>query len=120
MEKIANIARSISDKLETGLNWAVILSTGSEIRTEDLELERDPQSRCLVTEEVKKLPYREAKRLVLERFHHEYVSEGLARSQGNVTQAARACGLERQALQQVMRRYGIKSKDFQPTTRDVS
>jgi transcriptional regulator of acetoin/glycerol metabolism len=31
----------------------------------------------------------------------------LTRSQGNVTQAAKKCGLERQALQQIMRRYGI-------------
>jgi transcriptional regulator of acetoin/glycerol metabolism len=31
---------------------------------------------------------------------------------GNVTQAAKTCGLERQALQQIMRRYGISADDF--------
>lgn len=31
MEKIADIARSISDKLEAGLNWAVILSTAAMV-----------------------------------------------------------------------------------------
>jgi len=107
-------------ELENLIRRAVILSTGPEIRMEDVELERDTQAKCLVTEEVKRLPYKEAKRLVLERFHSEYVADGLARSQGNVTQAARECGLERQALQQVMRRYGIKSKDFQPASDDVS
>ncbi|MDQ7783895.1 MAG: sigma-54 dependent transcriptional regulator [Desulfomonilaceae bacterium] len=101
-------------ELENLIRRAVILCAGPEIRNEDVELERDLPEKCLVTEEVKRLPYKEAKRLVLERFHREYVSEGLARSRGNVTQAARACGLERQALQQVMRKYGIKSKDFQP------
>jgi transcriptional regulator with GAF, ATPase, and Fis domain len=29
-----------------------------------------------------------------------------------VTQAAKLCGLERQVLQQIMRRYGIKAEDF--------
>ncbi len=105
-------------ELENLIRRAVILSPGPEIRNGDVELETDAQAKCLVTEEVKKLPYKEAKRLVLERFHYEYVAEGLKRSHGNVTQAARACGLERQALQQVMRRYGIKSKDFQPPPSD--
>jgi DNA-binding NtrC family response regulator len=107
-------------ELENLIRRAVILSVGPEIGNGDVDLERDSHAKCLVTEEVKRLPYKEAKRLVLERFHREYVSEGLARSRGNVTQAARACGLERQALQQVMRRYGIKSKDFQPAADDVS
>ena len=41
------------------------------------------------------------------------LSDVLARNHGNVTKAARECGLERQALQQVMRRYGITSREFQ-------
>jgi len=36
----------------------------------------------------------------------------LAAHQGNVTAAARQCGLERQAFQRLMRRYGILSSDF--------
>jgi transcriptional regulator with GAF, ATPase, and Fis domain len=33
-------------------------------------------------------------------------------SGGNVTKAAKTSGLERQSLQQIMKRYNIKSKDF--------
>jgi transcriptional regulator of acetoin/glycerol metabolism len=36
----------------------------------------------------------------------------LSRCQGNVSQAARMCGLERQALQQVMRRYGVRADEY--------
>ncbi|MFZ1986858.1 MAG: helix-turn-helix domain-containing protein [Desulfatitalea sp.] len=36
----------------------------------------------------------------------------MAECQGNVSQAARLCGLERQALQQIMRRYGIRAEVF--------
>jgi transcriptional regulator with GAF, ATPase, and Fis domain len=31
---------------------------------------------------------------------------------GNFSQAARACGLERQSLQQIMRRYGISADAY--------
>jgi transcriptional regulator with GAF, ATPase, and Fis domain len=49
---------------------------------------------------------------MLWRFHREYLGQLLQRNNGNVTRSARECGLERQALQQIMRRYGMKSKDF--------
>ncbi len=59
-----------------------------------------------------RLPYKEAKENTLLRFNQDYVSRLLTENQGNVTQAARQCGLERQALQQIMRRYGIKADPF--------
>ncbi len=105
-------------ELENLIRRAVILSTGPEVHLEDMQWERDSQSPCLVTDQVKRLSYKEAKNSVLERFHLEYLSHALSLSRGNVTHAARECGLERQALQQVMRRYGIKSKDFQRASDD--
>jgi DNA-binding NtrC family response regulator len=48
----------------------------------------------------------------LRRFNHAYIGHLLHECQGNVTQAARLCGLERQALQQIMRRYGIDAEKF--------
>jgi transcriptional regulator with GAF, ATPase, and Fis domain len=41
-----------------------------------------------------------------------YVERLLTLTQGNVSQAARICGLERQALQQIMRRFGIQADGF--------
>lgn len=102
-------------ELENTVSRAVLLSAGSEIQAEDIEWETETAADCLVSEALKDLPYKEAKARVLERFHHEYLSDVLVRNNSNVTKAAKACGLERQALQQVMRRYGIKPKDFQPT-----
>jgi DNA-binding NtrC family response regulator len=58
------------------------------------------------------LPYREAKERTLNAFNREYIGRLLEESGGNVSQAARECGLERQALQQIMRRYGIDPKPF--------
>jgi len=61
---------------------------------------------------VTNLDYREAKEEVLRRFHSSYIGNILVQTRGNVSQAARLCGLERQGLQQLMRRYGIRSDAF--------
>ena len=58
---------------------------------------------------LKNLPYKEAKEKTLVRFNQEYLSRLLSENQGNVSRAARQCGLERQALQQIMRRYDIRA-----------
>ena len=58
------------------------------------------------------LPYKEAKQQTLQHFNAGYIGNLLTVHQGNVTQAARSCGLERQALQQIMRRYNIKADTF--------
>lgn len=99
-------------ELENVLSRAVLLSAGSEIQAEDIEWQSENAVDCLVTDALKDLPYKEAKTKVLERFHQEYLSDLLVRNHSNVTKAAKACGLERQALQQVMRRYGIKPGQF--------
>jgi len=94
------------------ISRVVLLSPDTVIRAEDLGVDFADFGECLVTEEFKSLPYKDAKSRVLERFNHEYLTSLLSRTGGNVTNAAKECGLERQALQQVMRRYGVKSKHF--------
>lgn len=100
-------------ELENVIGRAVLLSPGDVIYPEDLDWKPGTEDGCLVPKDFMWLSYKEAKAMVLERFNHEYVSNLLLRNNSNVTRAAKDCGLERQALQQVMRRYGIKSKDFQ-------
>ncbi|NNG01705.1 MAG: sigma-54-dependent Fis family transcriptional regulator [Desulfobacteraceae bacterium] len=58
------------------------------------------------------MPYREAKEVTLRTFNHAYIGDLLSRYHGNVTRAARECGLERQSLQQIIRRYGIKADEY--------
>jgi DNA-binding NtrC family response regulator len=100
-------------ELENLMRRAVLLSPSPVIEMEDAGLDVGGATDCLVSEAVQELPYKEAKVKVLERFHQEYLHELLMRNQRNVTKAAKACGLERQALQQILRRYGVKSKDVQ-------
>jgi len=114
MQSLANYPwRGNVRELENVISRAVLLSADAVIQSDDLQLDLSDSTECLVTAKIKGLPYKNAKASVLERFNIEYLTDLLARNRGNVTKAARECGLERQALQQVLRRYGIKSRDFQ-------
>ncbi|RXM21768.1 sigma-54-dependent Fis family transcriptional regulator, partial [Citrobacter sp. AAK_AS5] len=54
-----------------------------------------------------RMSYKEAKNAVLEQFNRAYLGETLAAANGNITLAARTCGMERQALQRLLKRYRI-------------
>lgn len=100
-------------ELENVIMRGVLFSPETEIRPEHVGLQGGAkENACLVDRRVENLSYREAKEEVLRQFHTGYIKKLLSGTEGNVSQAARICGLERQALQQLMRRYGIKSDDF--------
>ena len=69
-------------ELENLIRRSAILSTGPEIRCRDFEWGTEEPADCLVTGEIKDLPYKDAKRLVLERFHNEYLADALSRNRG--------------------------------------
>ncbi|MEA2060262.1 MAG: helix-turn-helix domain-containing protein [Thermodesulfobacteriota bacterium] len=46
------------------------------------------------------------------RFNQNYIHAMLSLTNGNVSKAARRCGLERQTLQQIMKRFSISADDF--------
>jgi DNA-binding NtrC family response regulator len=99
-------------QLENVVKRAVLLSSGDVIEPHEIGLDQKSDSACISISEIHSMSYKEAKAAALHRFHTEYLSELLRHHQGNVTQAAAACELERQGLQQIMRRYGIKSEGF--------
>ena len=58
------------------------------------------------------LPFREAKAEVVGDFEKRYLDALLRRTRGNVTRAARESGKDRSALQKLMRKHGLKSKNY--------
>jgi DNA-binding NtrC family response regulator len=97
-------------ELENTIRRAVILCRGPLITPSCLGTEIE--EKCTVPPSLHDLPYREAKQKILNAFNRDYLSALLTHHQGNVTHAAGQCGLERQAFQQLLRRYGLKSEDF--------
>jgi two-component system response regulator AtoC len=57
-------------------------------------------------------PYKEARRKALDSFNVKYITKAINKTDGNVTNAAKESGIERQYLQRMLKRYNIKSKDI--------
>jgi DNA-binding NtrC family response regulator len=55
-----------------------------------------------------KLPWHSAKKQMIERFEHDYLTQLLDTTDGNVAEAARRAGVDRGTLFRSMRRLGIK------------
>lgn len=108
-------------ELENVIMRGILFAPGDEIRPEHVGLVTQ-RSSCLVFEDetFRTLPYKEAKEEILRRFHRHYLEHVLAWSGGNVTQAAKRCGLERQALQQILRRFGIDAERFRKSNHKSS
>jgi DNA-binding NtrC family response regulator len=101
-------------ELENVLIRSILFAPDEEIRPEHAGFPTglDRSSAQVIATSIENLPYRQAKEEILKRFHAEYLGELLNRTRGNVTQAARLGGMERQAFQQLLRRYGIRSEVY--------
>jgi DNA-binding NtrC family response regulator len=98
-------------EMENTIIRGILFSADDQIRVTDLErVEATDKPAAAKKNAVGELPYKAAKAEILKRFNNHYIGEKLSVSNGNVTQAAKDCGMERQALQQVMRRYGISAE----------
>lgn len=101
-------------ELENTVVRGMLFSSGEEIRPGDIGFDKIRQSgECVIPEkDFRGLSYKDAKEENLKHFNEIYIGNLLKQTGGNVTQAAQLCGLERQSLQQVMRRYGIAADAF--------
>jgi DNA-binding NtrC family response regulator len=104
-------------EMENMIMQGILFSATDEITPKDVGIGRKP-----VLEPIPEnppfleLPYKEAKENNLSAFNAAYIGHMLTLSKGNVTQAAKACALERQALQQIMRRYGITAEPYRQSS----
>ncbi len=100
-------------EMENCIIRGILFSTTSTIRRRDVGFpEVEPEMMQLEPLPADGMNYKTAKEQLLNRFNTRYIGALLAKNNGNVTLAARACGLERQALQQIMRRYDIDADVF--------
>ena len=102
-------------ELQNTIKRMVLLSSGGAVDLAALGIPEEPSKQWGGTwnfESLSTIPYNEAKAQVIRKFSEAYLQKLLQRHEGNVTRAAVECGLERQALQRIMRRHHIVSTDF--------
>ncbi len=108
-------------QLENAIERAAVLARGDEIALEDLPVEiagaAGPSHAAaiglglddaidLAARVLGDVPYAEAKRRILRGFDRAYAQQLLARSSGNVSEAARLAGLDRSNFRRVLRKHG--------------
>jgi len=99
-------------EMENVIMQGILFSSGEEIKPRDISLNENQQPTRRQEPVDDKLPYKAAKEETLRHFNHSFIGRLLESHNGNISQAARHCGLERQALQQIMRRYDINADDY--------
>ena len=101
-------------EMENLILQGILFAEGGEIGPADVGLngKANQETGPEPGEDLVDMTYKEAKARALEGFNARYIGRRLSATGGNVTQAARDCGLERQALQQIMRRYGIQADHY--------
>ena len=95
-------------ELENSIQRGLVLSGGRPIRPNDLGL-GDTEARVVVDPS---LNYEEGKTRTVEQFQRRFIERALSESEGNVTAAARACGLTRAALQRIMRALNLDRERY--------
>jgi len=106
-------------ELQNTINRAVLLGRGKRVERQDLmlggdgppaEQGKEPTAASLTA--IEHLDYNTAKAAVLKEFTEFYLRRAVDRTKGNVSLAAKNCGIERQALQRLLRRYRIDVEAF--------
>ncbi|MCX5865511.1 MAG: sigma-54 dependent transcriptional regulator [Deltaproteobacteria bacterium] len=100
-------------ELQNVIKRAVLLADDRTISTKQLaEPEGGASNPRPTTENLHGLPYNLAKQRLVEDFSAAYLADALQQNGGNVTAAAQASGMNRQAFQKLMRRFGLTAEKF--------
>lgn len=100
-------------ELENVIERGIILSWSDILQVSDLFPEDQPSSFPFrIQENIFLSPFKEAKEHIINNFHIEYIRRVLAKYGGNVSLAAKECGLKRPYLHRLMRENDIKSKNY--------
>jgi len=99
-------------ELENVIRQGILFSSTHEINPRDVHLHGRQNQIARIESAANDLPYKAAKEQTLKLFNHSFIGRLLEAHNGNVSKAARQCGLERQALQQIIRRYQINADEY--------
>ncbi len=105
-------------ELENVIIQGILYAGDNVIRRPDIPLKEadhfksKSHQEVFLDSDIGSLPYKAAKESMLTRFNHDYIGAMLSMTSGNITRAAGKCGIERQALQQIMKRFAIDPANF--------
>jgi len=100
-------------ELENAIERALAVTDGPRIELEALPDEVAQAQRPRLTRSSEaQLGYREIVDLARDRASREYLIALMRELNGNVTEAARRAGMERESMHRLLKRYGVRSEQF--------
>ncbi|MDL2285578.1 sigma-54 dependent transcriptional regulator [Desulfovibrio sp. OttesenSCG-928-F07] len=112
-ETLANLTRhdwpGNVRELQNFVRRHAVFATGNESETVHIET-FTPAEEAQKSENLR--PYKEAKQILVDTFTRSYMKEILEHTGGNISEAARVCGIERVSLQKILRRLNMEGADF--------
>ncbi|HVV82895.1 MAG TPA: sigma-54 dependent transcriptional regulator, partial [Kofleriaceae bacterium] len=104
-------------ELENAIERAIAVTDGPRIELEALPIEVGSVLRPRITHGMEsQLSYREVVDLARDRASREYLIALMRELGGNVTEASRRAGMERESLHRLLKRYGVRSEDYKSRT----
>ncbi len=100
-------------ELQNAIKRALIFAKDEQLRPQDFDCELSALPRPDGHEaDLCERTYPEAKRAILKKFTVHYMTRLLEQTGGNVSRAAKQAGIERQSMQQLLKRYDISADRF--------
>jgi len=100
-------------ELENLIERSVILSNGEHLTQKDLFPDNAPDIICPeFNRNIMDLPFRDAKEKMILLFHSQYIRLLLENSNGNISRAAEAAGIQRQYLHRLIKEAEINAEDY--------
>lgn len=100
-------------ELENCIERSVIFCRNMTLKAEDLLLDNKQETPFPdLSEDISDLSFKEAREVMLQRFHRQYLHILLRESDGNITRAADIAGIKRQYLHRLMKQSGLSGEDF--------
>lgn len=97
-------------ELENKIHQAMVVVEGSQLRTRDLAVPHEPALPGPRVDTSR--PFRDLKQQVVDAFERSYLTELLRNHGGNLAAAARAAGMDRKNLWQLVNRHGLDRDQF--------
>jgi two-component system response regulator AtoC len=94
-------------ELEAVIQRSVLMARDGTLEPGDIDLDSFRQDNVVGLRR-----FREAKSYAIESFERSYLMRVLTAHSGNISEAARAAGTDRRALQRLMRKHGIDRHEF--------
>ena len=102
-------------ELENIIERGVIFCKTDTLALKDLFLGDEQENLCTsMDEDLYRLPFREAKEMMINLFHKQYIRTLLRETKGNISKAAETAGIQRQYLHRLMKETEIDACQFKP------